>query len=588
MIRAAMIRAAMIRAATSLEAITRATLTAAATATALCTAAPLAAQPASLIITGARVWTGDSTRPWAEAIAIAGGRILEVGSAARIARLAGPSTRVVRLGAGLVTPGFIDNHTHFNSAGALLLGVNLLDVSDAPGLVRRVREARDRLPPGAWMQGGDWGAYQAWAMGSAGARPDSAPTPPFRPTRQLIDSITPSTPALLAKWDKSAHLANGRALELAGIGCGTDGVECEGRTPTGRLTAAAADLVRRAIPPKSLEQRLAEARLALADLRMVGVTSIHDNTPPDQFAVYQELLRRGELTARVYARPTLNKIAELRALGIGPGFGDDWIRIGGLKGFVDGIMGNSSARFYQPYLTSGKLGEWRTMMEPPGNLLRLLYSADSAGYWPQVHAIGDHGIDTLLTMFERVITTNGDKPRRFRLIHAQVLRDAEVAARMARLGIIAEVQPYHAIDDMRWMEQRIGERARWAYAFRTLQRAGVLLSFGSDWPGTNASWYPTSPLLGLYAAVTRQTLDGKPAEGWFPEERVDLETALRAYTVHNAWAAGEEDRKGKLVPGMLADLAVLDRDIFRQPAASLKDVKVVITVVDGRIVYQRK
>jgi predicted amidohydrolase YtcJ len=159
---------------------------------------------------------------------------------------------------------------------------------------------------------------------------------------------------------------------------------------------------------------------------------------------------------------------------------------------------------------------------------------------------------------------------------------------MARLGIIAEVQPYHAIDDMRWMEQRIGERARWAYAFRTLQRAGVLLSFGSDWPGTNASWYPTSPLLGLYAAVTRQTLDGKPAEGWFPEERVDLETALRAYTVHNAWAAGEEDRKGKLVPGMLADLAVLDRDIFRQPAASLKDVKVVITVVDGRIVYQRK
>jgi predicted amidohydrolase YtcJ len=219
---------------------------------------------------------------------------------------------------------------------------------------------------------------------------------------------------------------------------------------------------------------------------------------------------------------------------------------------------------------------------------RLLFLADSAGYWPQVHAIGDHGIDTLLTMFERVMTTNGPKPRRFRLIHTQVIRNAEVAARMARLGIIAEVQPYHAIDDMRWMEQRIGARARWAYAFRTLERAGVLLSFGSDWPGTNASWYTTNPLMGMYAAVTRQTVDGKPAAGWFPEERVERETAIRAYTVNNAWAAGEEDRKGKLATGMLADVAVLDRDLFREPPSALKDIQVVITIVGGRVVFERR
>jgi hypothetical protein len=454
-------------------------------------------------------------------------------------------------------------------------------------LIRRVREARNRLPAGAWMLGGDWGAYEAWAQGSTG-RDTAGAKPAFRPTRDLIDSLTPETPALLSKWDRSDYLANGRALALARADCSWPGVECAAGRTTGRLSADAAARVRQAIPPKSLEQRLAEARMALAELREFGVTTIHDNTGPDQFEVYQELKRRGELTVRVYARPTLDKIEPLRAVGLKPGFGDDWIRIGGLKGFVDGIMGNSSARFYEPYLTSGKLGEWRTMMEPAGNMERLLFLADSAGYWPQVHAIGDHGIDTLLTMFERVVTVNGPKPRRFRVIHTQVIRGPEVAARMARLGAIAEVQPYHAIDDMRWMEQRIGPRSRWAYAFKTLQQAGVLLSFGSDWPGTNASWYTANPLMGMYAAVTRQTLDGQPAEGWFPEERVDLETALRAYTVNNAWAAGEEGVKGSVSPGKLADLVVLDRDPFQVAPSELKSVKPTMTIVGGGIVYERR
>ena len=249
-------------------------------------------------------------------------------------------------------------------------------------------------------------------------------------------------------------------------------------------------------------------------------------------------------------------------------------------------MGNSTARFYEPYLSSREVGRWRTMMDPPGNMQRLLISADSAGHWPQVHAIGDHAIDTLLTMYERTMAVNGPGDRRFRIIHAQVLRGPETAERMARLGVIAEVQPYHAIDDMRWMEERIGERARWAYAFRTLQEAGVRLSFGSDWPGTNASWYPSSPLLGIYAAVTRQTLGGEPEEGWFPEERVDLETALRAYTINNAWAAGEEEIKGSLEPGKLADIVVVDRDLFSLDPAMLKNCRVLYTIVGGQVVYQ--
>jgi hypothetical protein len=334
-----------------------------------------------------------------------------------------------------------------------------------------------------------------------------------------------------------------------------------------------------------MEQRLIEARTAQRHLNELGVTTIHDNTSPEQFAVYQELKRRAELTVRIYGRPTLDKWDELRAVGIGHGFGDDWIKVGGLKGFVDGIMGNSSARFYEPYITSGKLGDWRPMMQPPGNMQKLLFGADSAGHWPQIHAIGDHAIDTLLTMMETVMRTNGPKERRWRVIHTQVIRGPEVAQRMARLGLIAEVQPYHAIDDMRWMEPRIGQRARWAYAFKTLQHAGVRLSFGSDWPGTNAAWYTASPLTGMYAAVTRQTLGGEPKAGWFPEERVDLETALRAYTVNNAWVAGEEHVKGKLAPGFLADLVVVDRDPFSVPPNALKDLKVVITMVGGRIVH---
>ena len=547
----------------------------------------LATQDADLIVAGRRVWTGDSTRPAAEAVALRGERVVAVGSRADVLRRRGPATRVLDFPGAFVAPGFIDSHTHFGQAGALIVGVNLLDVADGASLVRRVREARDRLPAGAWLVGGDWGAYEAWARGSTG-RSAATTAPAFEPDRGLIDSITPRTPAVLSKWDRSTYLANGRALELAGATCGWEGVVCDGGRLTGRMNAAAAQRVRAAMPPKTLDQRLAEARGALGQLREAGVTTIHDNTAPEQFDVYRELRRRGELSVRVYARPTLDKAGDLAAVGIGHGFGDDWIKIGGLKGFVDGIMGNSSARFYEPYLTSGELGSWRTMMDPPGNMERLLLLADSAGHWPQVHAIGDKAVDTLIDLFERVMTVNGPKPRRFRVIHTQVLRDARVAARMARLGLIAEVQPYHAIDDMRWMEPRIGARARWAYAFRTLQRAGVLLAFGSDWPGTNASWYPTSPVLGIYAAVTRQTLDGTPPAGWFPEERVDVETALRAYTVNNAYAAGEEAEKGKLAPGFLADVVVLDGDPFVVAPGAIKDIKVLLTVVGGRVVFEAK
>ena len=548
--------------------------------------AAIAAQPAELIVLAGRAWTGDTDMPSAQGVAVRDGRILAVGTRAEVLTHRGEETRVIDAPDAFLSPGFIDNHTHFASAGALLLGANLLEVADESALIERVREARDRLPAGAWLTGGDWGAYEAWAQNSTGQGTRAGEASRFRPQRAMIDSITPATPLLLNRWDRSEYLANERALSLAGADCTWEGVECEDGGTTGRLSPEAAARVREVIPPKPFDQRLAESQAALTHLAELGVTTIHDNTSPEQLEVFQELYRRAELTVRVYARPTLDKWDELRAAGIRHGFGSEWLRIGGLKGFVDGIMGNSSAHFYEPYLTTGVRGSWRDMiMEPPG-MQELLIGADSAGHWPQVHAIGDQAIDTLLSMYEHTMRVNGPKERRFRVIHTQVIRGAEVAARMARMGVIAEVQPYHAIDDMRWMEERIGERSRWAYAFRTLEQAGVLLSFGSDWPGTNASWYTADPMKGMYAAVTRQTLDGQPAGGWFPEERVPLETAFRAYTVNNAWAAGEETMKGALVPGMLADLVLLDRDPFEIPPSEIKDVRVLLTVVGGKSVYE--
>jgi predicted amidohydrolase YtcJ len=553
-------------------------------------AAPvLAAQAPDLVLSNGRIWTGDDARPWAEAVAVRGDRIVAVGSNAEITPLAAGHTRVIDLGGRFTAPGFIDNHTHFDQAGSLLLGINLLDVAEPVALAARVREARDRLPAGAWVVGGNWGAYEDWEMGAAGPELQARPRPRFRPSRELIDSITPNTGVLLNRWDRSMHLANNVALERAGLSCArpVEGLECEGGRATGIVAGEALRLVREAVPPKSFEQRLRESRLALEDLAQFGVTGIHDITTPEQFPVYQALRDAGELTTRVYARPTLDKWRELATVGIRHGFGDEHLKIGGLKGFVDGIMGASTAMFYEPFNHTGGFGIWRDQMLMEGGMQELINGADAAGHWPQVHAIGDLAIDTLIVMFEEAARVNGPRAdRRFRIIHTQHMRDAAVAERMARNGIIAEVQPYHAVDDMRWMEERIGaQRTRYTYAFRTLHDAGVLLSFGSDWPGTQASWYPANPLLGIYAATTRQTFDGEPAGGWIPEEKIDVETALRAYTVNNAFAAGEENIKGSIAVGKLADFAVLDRDILAIEPREIKDVRNVLTILGGQVVF---
>jgi hypothetical protein len=560
-------------------------------------------EPADLVLLNARVWTAEPSQPWAEAVAVRGNRIVAVGKNAEVRKLIAQSrTRLLDLRGKLVVPGFIDNHVHFTSAGRLLLGLNLLDVNDEENFRQRVAEAAARLPAGAWLTGGDWGAYAQWAKdstGKAATEAQSASSEEFLPVKETIDPVTPRHPALISRFDQQLFLANSLALRAAGITRETPNPEGgeilkhQNGEPNGLLRGAAVQLVRKAITPPSYAQRRAEALRALEEARRWGVTTLHDNTANfDQLALLYDLQQSGELTSRIWARMWLAEwekvrdyIAREKLPAVAGGWGDDWIRLGGLKAWVDGIMGNSTALFFEPYTHNpASSGRLRDVMFPEGNLLRLMRAADAAGFTITVHAIGDRANRILLDAYEQVLAENPPRERRHRVVHAQVLA-AEDVPRFAKLKLVAEVQPYHCIDDMRWMEERIGQRARGAYLFRSLQQHAARMTFGSDWPGTNASYYTNNPLMGIYAAVTRQTVTGEPKAGWFPAERISIEDALRAYTINNAWSTFEEHSKGSIKVGKLADLAVLDRDIFRVPPRELIETKVVYTILDGRIVF---
>ena len=590
----------------------------------LAAAATLAAQQqgVDLAIVNAVVYTVDSQRPTAEAIAISGDRIAAVGTSAEIRKLAGPRTRLIDARGGFVTPGFNDAHVHIDGTGALLVGVNLLDVHEPAAFRERLAAAAKRLPPGSWITRGEWGAYEQWAAGSAGApaAAGSQAAGPFTPSRELIDAVTPDHPVLVNRFDRSMYLANSKALALAGITASTPNpaggeiVKDAGGRPTGILKGTAADLVRKVQAPISFEQRLIQVRAVLQEAREGGITTMQDLTSPEQLMAYQELQRRGELTARISIRPQLWEVEHARALGISRGFGDDWLRVVGYKAWVDGIMGSSGALFFQPYdHNPANRGYTRHIMHPEpiegaalrmtekdhytqwpaGNLERLIAEAVKTGIPPHVHAIGDQGVRILLDIYERVLTEERliDTDHRWRMIHAQVVHPEDFP-RFGRLRLIAEVNPYHVSDDMRWMEERIGkERSRGAYAFRTLKDSGATLIFGSDSPGTNAARYFLSPIYGLYAAVTRQTLTGEPKEGWFPDQRLTIEESIEAYTKGPAWATFEEQLKGTLTPGRLADVAVFDTNLIeagkKDPAQILK-AKVNYTIVGGRVVYERQ
>jgi predicted amidohydrolase YtcJ len=575
---------------------------------------------ADLILTNGRIYTVDAAQPWTQAIAIAGDSILATGSIQEIASLAGTDTRVIDLQGAFVTPGFNDGHVHMDSTGMLLTGVNLLDVHEPVAFAERVEAATGRLPKGSWIVRGDWGAYEQWGQSSSGnAAGEASQQGPFTPDRNLIDTFTTNHPVLLSRFDRSMYLANELALELAGITAETQapvGGSIE-RDASGRLTGilrgTAVDLVQEVIPAMPFQQRLVGVRAVLKEAREGGVTTIQDLTNAEQMMAYQHLKKSGELTARIMARPNVFQGEHVAMLGISSGFGDDYLKIVGYKGWVDGIMGNSSAMFFKPYdhdpenrgalrlpmLPESVEGAAFTMTEgdhytahAPGRMEQLIDAWVPTGVPAHIHAIGDLGNRILLDIFTRVLEAHDmvDSDHRWRVIHAQVVAEEDFA-RFGELNLVAEVNPYHVSDDMRWMEERIGaKRSQGAYAFRKLKDAGAVLVFGSDSPGTNAARYFLSPVYGLYAAVSRQTLNGEPAEGWFPDQRLSIEEAIDAYTRAPAWACFEEDRKGTITAGKLADLAVFDTNLIdagRSDPADLLDAKVLYTIVGGEIVYER-
>jgi predicted amidohydrolase YtcJ len=526
---------------------------------------------ADLVIRNARIWTGVPESPWASALAIRGDRIVAVGDAAAVDPLIGAATEVIDSPSGMVLPGFIDSHVHLLSSGFELSSIQLRDARTPAEFARRIGEFAATLAPGQWIEGGSWD-HQNWGG--------------ELPRREWIDAVTPDRPVFVTRLDGHMALANSRALELAGIDRDTPDVEGgeivrdpDGE-PTGILKDNAMERVRQVLPEPTAAQQDQALEQAMDYLLAQGVTTVH--TMGYDWSE-REVLRRahdaGRLRTRIYAVVPIADWQRLAAEVQAHGLGDDWLRIGGLKGFMDGSLGSHTAAFFEPFTDAPD--DRGLFVTPPEQMRAWAIAADAAGLQLLIHAIGDRANAELLDIFNAAAERNGPRDRRFRIEHAQHLRPTEIR-RMAELGVIPSMQPYHAADDGRWADSVIGpERSRYTYAFRSLLDAGATLAFGSDW-----SVAPASPVLGIHASVTRQTLDGAHPQGWVPEQKIGVEEALAAYTRNGAYASFEECRKGRLAPGLLADLVILDRDITSVPTGQIRDTRVLRTLVGGKTLYR--
>jgi predicted amidohydrolase YtcJ len=530
---------------------------------------------ADLIITNAKIWTVDPALPRAEAVAVLGDRIVAVGTAADVDAWRGAGTKVVDAGSKLLLPGFNDSHVHFIDGGLQLDSVDLKDAATPDEFRARIAR-RAAAHPGEWITGGDWDE-EKWS-------------PPKLPTKDLIDDVTGSTPVFVNRYDGHECLANSAALKLAGIAAATAApkggeiVRDAHGNPTGILKDAAMELVFKVIPPLTHERRLRAARRALEYAALLGVTSVqHMNPEYADIAVYAELAERGELTARIYAAPLIFGWQDQAKLGLRHAFGPPFLRLGALKAYADGSLGSTTAYFFQPYndapKTRGLLAEG---MQPLAVMRDRMVKSDAAGLQLCIHAIGDEAISIVLDMFQEVVSKNGERDRRLRIEHSQHVAPKDFV-RYAQLHVIASVQPYHAIDDGRWAERRIGaKRIKTTYAFRTFLEHGVRLALGTDWTVA-----PLDPMQTIYAAVTRATLDGKNPNGWVPEQKLTVAEAVEAYTLGSAYAEFQETQKGSITPGKLADMVLLSDDIFSIPPAAIRDVKVDATWLGGRKIFDR-
>jgi predicted amidohydrolase YtcJ len=533
--------------------------------------------PADLVLVSSKIWTGDPARPAAEALAVRGGRIIAVGTNAEVERLAGPATQRVDGKGRRVVPGFIDSHTHMSGGGFNLLALDLRRTKDPADFTRMVAAYARTRPAGVWLTDGAWD-HEQWS-------------PPRLPTKQMLDPAAGDHPTCLSRQDGHMMVCNSLALKLAKITRETPDppggviVRDANGEPTGVLKDSAMDAISEVRPARTPAELKEALHAAVLHASSVGVTSVQD-LPGDPGDLDAWRALSSERKLRVHYRMPLSKWEQARDWKArGAAANDEWLRVGGVKGYADGSLGSATALFFEPYSNeadSGNRGVFASDAIPISKMEERVAAADRAGLQVVIHAIGDRANAEILDLFERVARANGPRDRRFRIEHAQHLRAADIP-RFAKLGVIASMQPFHAIDDGRWAESRIGrERTRTTYAFRSLLDAGARLSFGSDWDVA-----PLSPISGIDAAVTRRTIDGKNPNGWFPEQRISVEEALRAYTVTPAWAAFEEAEKGSLAPGKLGDFVILSEDILSIPAEKIVETNVDATVVGGRVVYRR-
>jgi predicted amidohydrolase YtcJ len=529
---------------------------------------------AETIITNANVWTVDHNRPQAEAVAILGDRIVAVGTSAELDGWRGPQTRIIDAAGKLLLPGFNDAHVHFVSGGFQLDQVQLTDARTREQFVSRIGAQAKKLKKGDWILGGEWDE-QNWS-------------PAELPTHEWIDSVTAGNPVFVERHDGHESLANALAMKLAGVTGATKAppggeiVRDAQGNPTGIFKDAAQSLIEKAIPAPVLAARIRATQRALEYAASLGVTSVQAMVPEYQdIEAFSILAERGELTSRIYAAPIETHWKDQARIGIRHAFGSDFLRIGAVKGFADGSLGSTTAYFFEPYVdapnTRGLLSD---EMQPISGMRDRLTAADKAGLQLCIHAIGDQAISLVLDIFQDIEKANGEGDRRWRIEHAQHMA-AKDFQRFAKLHVIASVQPYHAIDDGQWAERRIGPiRAKTTYAFRTFLDNGVRLAFGTDWTVA-----PLNPMLGLYAAVTRATLDGKHPDGWIPEQKITIQEAIEAYTLGSAYAEFQDKEKGSITPGKLADLVLVSDNLLKIDPRAIRDAKVEMTMVGGKIVY---
>jgi predicted amidohydrolase YtcJ len=461
------------------------------------------------------------------------------------------------------------------SGGFQLQSVDLRYTNNEEEFATIVKKRAEERP-GKWITGGDWD-HDNWKSANL-------------PTKEMIDKYTPTTPVFVNRYDGHMALANSYVLKLAGITKnstdppgGTIVKDPKTGEPTGILKDEAMSAVYRLIPEASDEDMVAAAKLALAEARKYGVTSIQDISSSADVKTYRTLKDAGKLTARFHCRLPISEWQHLAANGIRVPFGDEMIRLGSLKAFADGSLGSSTALFFQPFTSDPTTHGLASDILLDGRLEKWAMAADNAKLQLSIHAIGDSANSLMLDLFERIVRTNSKWDRRFRIEHAQHIVPKDFV-RFAKLGVIASVQPYHAIDDGRWAEKRIGyERCKTTYPFRTFLDNGVKMTFGSDWTVA-----PINPLLGIYAAVTRRTTDGANPNGWFPEQKISVKEAIECYTINNAYAVFEENEKGSVTVGKLADFVVLGEDILTIDPIKIENVKVEMTVVGGAIVYGAK